>query len=100
MQQATYAYNAQGQEYRTSQDIDVPDNCNGLTFINRGDGVIFVNDIPLSPNPTAGLAGESIAIGGNVGELYYGKCKIVFAPGATLQSCIVVFKYYVDPKFA
>ena len=77
----------------------MPNNCNGLTFINRGSVVCFVNGIPLSPNPTAGLSGESISFGGNLDEIYAGRANISFAPGAN-PLVIVVFKFYVNPEMA
>lgn len=96
----TLFYSAQGQQYSEAQDVAVPLNCNGMTIINRGDGMAFVNGIPLSANPTPGNAGESIAIGGNVGEIYAGRCNISFAPGQAAPLLVIVFKYYVNPKYA
>jgi len=92
-------YNINAQEYSESQQIAVPDNCNGMTLINRGDGIVYVNNIPLSPNPTPGAAGEAVSIGGNVGEYYNGRLTVNFA-AQTIPLLIVIFKYYVNPNYA
>lgn len=90
-------YNVFGQSYTFDTYLKVDERCNGVTFINRGDGVAFVNGIPLAPSPLGvGFAGESISFGGNKDELFRGMIDLKFAPGATVTEVVIVQKFYLD----
>ena len=90
-------YNVFGQSYTVESYYKVDPNCNGATFINRGDGVAYINGIPLAPSPLgAGFAGESISFGGNKDEIFGGMIDLKFAPGATVNDVVIVQKFYLD----
>lgn len=88
-------YNISGQSYYENQYLKPDPKCNGWIAINRGDGVVFINGIPLSPSTTPGTAGESFSVGGNEGEIWGGDLHIQFATGATVQDLVLVQKFYL-----
>lgn len=90
-------YNIQGYSYTVSQDVPVENNLNGFTVINEGDGTAFVNGIELKPYPPGrpDLTGESVSVGGNLGELYRGRIEIKFATGQLFPKVVVIKKYYI-----
>ena len=93
-------YSMQGQQYYESQQVAVPDDCNGATFINKGDGDVTVNGVPLVTSGTAGVGGESFSIGGNLGEIFAGRCTVAFAPGQAAPQLLIIWKFYVNPNQA
>lgn len=88
-------YNTAGQGYYSDQYLKLDPRCNGWTAINRGAGVAFVNGIPLSPPSVVGEGGESITIGGNIGELWGGELQLSFAPGAASNEVVIIQKFYL-----
>lgn len=55
------------QQYRTeiaqySETIKIDGNCNAISFINNGTVTVYINKYPL-------LAGTSLSIDGNAGEI-------------------------------
>lgn len=90
-------YNIAGQLYSVGQYLAVDPRCNAVIIINRGDGVVFINGIPLAPSPLgAGNAGESITLSGNAGEYFRGMLELVFAPGTVNPAAVIVQKFYID----
>ena len=90
------AFNIYGQLYTSDQYLKVDQYCNGVTFINRGDSVVYVNGVPLAPSPLGpGFAGESIAFSGNEGEVYRGDIELRFAAGGTSNQVAVLQKFYL-----
>lgn len=90
-------FNVSGQVYTVNQYLKVDGRCNAVVIINRGDGVVFVNGVPLSPSTLgAGFAGESITFGGNGGEYFRGMLELTFTPGTVDPRCAVIQKYYID----
>lgn len=90
-------YNIQGQAFRGSKQIAVPPKCNGWTAINKGADLVIVNGIPLKPYPPGHpeLSGESLAVGGNIGEEYSGYIQADFAAAASDPLLVIVFKFYL-----
>lgn len=92
-----YTFNAQEVAVSGYQNID--ELCNGVTLINQGNGGVFVNNVylnasPLNVAPGDRFAGESLAIGGNEGEILTGRLQIVFET-QTAPLLIMVQKYYL-----
>lgn len=81
------------------------ETCNSIVFTNEdkaGQTVAVVNGKYLMP-PAAGVAngvGESIAVGGNKGEFYRGRCDINFqnldGTPSQVGRCSVVEKFYLE----
>ena len=92
-------FNIAGQLYSNNQYLAVDPRCNAVIIINRGNGVVFINGIPLAPSPLgAGNAGESITLSGNQGEYFRGMLELVFAPGTVTPAAVIVQKFYIDQK--
>jgi hypothetical protein len=90
-------YNITGQVYTFDQYLKVDARTNSVIVINRGDGVVRVNGVPLAPSPLGpGFAGESVAFSGNAGEYFRGMLEIVFDPANTDPRVCVLQKYYID----
>lgn len=90
-------FNVSGQLYTVDQYLKVDPLTNSVTIINRGNGVIYVNGIPLAPSTLgAGFAGESIAFAGNEDELFRGMLEIRFAPGTVTPAACVIQKFYIN----
>lgn len=74
--------------------------CNGFTAFNNGDVIVRINNIPLKPPPVATVSGESVAIGGNFGEVYSAQSlKIIFDSGGTNPSVVIIQKVYNENYF-
>ena len=75
--------------------------CNGVTIINQSNGPVYVNQVylnasPLNVLPADRYAGESLAIGGNDGEILTGRIQISFDPAlVTRPLVLIVQKYYL-----
>lgn len=90
-------FNVAGQLYTQNQYLAVDQRCNAVMVVNRGDGVLFINGIPLAPSPLGpGNAGESITLGGNAGEYYRGMLELVFTPGTANPAAVIVQKFYIQ----
>lgn len=81
------------------------ETCNSIVFTNEdqaGQTIAVVNGKFLMP-PTAAVAnavGESIAVGGNKGEFYRGRCDINFqnldGTPSLVGKCSVTEKFYLE----
>lgn len=87
-------YNFAGQQYSADQSIELDRFCNGITAINVGATVCLFNGIPLNPGVPGSGNGESIAIGGNKGEVLQGRVAVQFPTGA--GNVIVIQKFYLQ----
>lgn len=91
-----FKFNIAGQSYTVDQYVKPDRDCNGWTAINRGDGVVFINGIPLSPSPLGpGFAGETFTVGGNKGEIWGGDLNVQFAPGQLSPNLVLIQKFYI-----
>lgn len=90
-------YNTSQNNYYTSQDIPREKNLNGFTFTNLGDTIAEVNGIVIFPSTTpATVAGDSVSIGGNAGEIYVGNIKLLFrTPVGAAPNVLIVQKFYL-----
>lgn len=92
-------FNVAGQVYTFDQYLKVDPRCNSVIIINRGDGLVRVNGVPLAQSPLgAGFAGESVAFSGNAGECFRGMLEIVFDPANTDPRVCVLQKFYIDKE--
>lgn len=92
-------FNFQGAEVSTTQYYNILENTNGVTVINQGNVGVWINQVylnasPLNVNPGDRFAGESLAIGGNAGEIVAGRLRISFEAG-TQPLVIIIQKYYL-----
>lgn len=88
-------YNTTGAvPYNAGGFITKVDNCNGFIATNTGDAPVNVNDRILYPGVPGTNNGDSITIGGNFGELYFGNIKIDFGAGANPEVTIEQ-KFYI-----
>jgi hypothetical protein len=90
-------YNTNTQEYTKLRSVPVDKLCNGVTVINKGNTIVTWNNLPLNP-------GESMAVGGNAGEVFIGRIDLNFklptpAPAAPVNSAWVIQKFYTDKSF-
>lgn len=88
------------EEVREPGYYNLDAKCNGVTIINQGNGAAIVNQVylnasPLNVSATDRYAGESLAIGGNEGEILTGRLQVAFAPAVTQPLVIIVQKYYL-----
>lgn len=95
----TNKYNFQGIEVSANGYYNILEQTNGLTVINQGNVGVWVNQVylnasPLNVNPGDRFGGESLAIGGNAGEIVAGRLQISFDPG-TEPRVIIIQKYYL-----
>jgi hypothetical protein len=94
---AVALYNTSTQEYTQQHSVVVEKLCNGVTVINKGNTIAMWNGLPLLPD-------ESMAVGGNEGEVFIGRVDISFslptpAPPVPVNSAWVIQKFYVDKTF-
>lgn len=88
----TYPYNFLTSVYTTSQKVVVHETCNGFTAVNQGVTDAIVNGIELKAG-TATSSGESISLGGDVGEIFKGRIDIYFP--ATTGRVLIIQKIYL-----
>src|SRR6266404_2017951 len=97
LQQVIMYYNISYNAVTESTSVPVPETCNGFTVKNNGTTIVLLNGmIPIVP-------GSSVAIGGNYGEIYGGRCDIRFQvpappPGTITNSAVVMFKFYMSDR--
>lgn len=85
------AYNFVSQVYTSVIQIDLDPWCNGVTIRNTGTSNLRVQGEILAP-------GESLAIGGNFGEVIRGRLDLFFT-GAGNNECVIRQKFYINPPF-
>lgn len=81
-------YNVSVKIFTQNGRVDLDKLCNGVTVKNAGTSMANFNGVILSP-------GESIAIGGNRGELFDGRVDVFFS-GAGTNLLNVIEKFYVN----
>lgn len=92
-----YRFNLVSNDYITSQKVKVQLGCNAITYTNLGDTIVTVNNITLFPSATpATVAGDSISIGGNLGEIYKGDINVKFLlPLGAAPRLQIIQKFYI-----
>lgn len=83
--------------YRESGQVTVQKGCNSITYTNLGDVIAQVNGKTLFPSATpATVAGDSISLGGNLGEVYKGdiNLKFVLPTAGTNPLVEIIQKFY------
>lgn len=79
--------------------IIVEKNCNAVLIVNLGDSIATINGAFLFPSPTPATdAGDSLTLGGNLGDIYRGQLVLSF-PVATIGAnpqVQVIQQYYVE----
>lgn len=81
-------YNVIVQTYTQQQEIEVTARCNGWSARNIGTDTAKVNGITLT-------TGQSVTIGGNLGEIYEGRIQVSFLT-ALNPLLEIVQKYYLN----
>lgn len=89
-------YSEIAQVIRQSQEVLVHEECNGWVAVNKGQDIVVVNGIQLLPPVVANTSGESVSIGGNVGELYNKKSIKVVFESLTQPYVLIVQKIYAQ----
>ena len=90
----TLFYNIIPSTFKTNTKVEVDQYCNGFTVVNIGATNMVVNGVPLAPPIAPALLGESVSIGGNENEVFYGRVDISFTGG--IGNCIVSQKIYIN----
>lgn len=85
------AYNFSAQTYVQNTQVNIDQWCNGLTIKNTGTSMAIFQQEEMAP-------GESIAIGGNFGEVIRGRLDLSFT-GAGTNEVVVRQKFYINPPF-
>lgn len=75
--------------------IKKEDNLNGFIVTNTGDEIAYINDRVLYPGVPGTSNGDSVTIGGNYGEIYFGIIKLAFAGGGVNPQVTIEQKFYV-----
>lgn len=93
-----YRWNESTSIYTTSQQVNVQRGCNSITYTNLGDTIVKINGKTLFPSLTPLVsAGDSISLGGNLGEIYKGDINISFqAPVGVLPRLEIIQKFYIS----
>jgi len=90
------SYNVIVQTYTEQKEVEVSPLCNGVTIRNIGDQICLINGIRLLPALVVGGSGESVAFGGNLGEIYKGRLQLQFiAPAGVNPLVEITQKYYL-----
>lgn len=85
------AYNFYAQTYSQNTQVSIDQWTNGMTIRNTGTSMVLFQEEQIAP-------GESIAIGGNFGEVIRGRLDLSFT-GAGNNEAVIRFKFYVNPPF-
>lgn len=92
----TLQYNIDIKTYSKSGDIILARPVNGFTVTNLGDTIAEINGIQLLPGVPGVQRGDSVTIGGNIGEEYIGPIRLAFAnPGGATPLVEIIQKFYV-----
>lgn len=80
---------------RQSEQVEVLEFCNSISFTNTGDAIATVNGKLLYPGTIGTILGDSFTIGGNAGEiLKERRINISFQAGAN-PAVEVIQKIYI-----
>jgi hypothetical protein len=92
-----YNWNETTNIYSKSIQVPVVRGCNGYTATNIGDTTVQINGKTLFPSATpASILGDSITLGGNLGELYKGDLSIQFVSPANANPKVeIIQKFYI-----
>jgi hypothetical protein len=91
-----YCYDILPGVYNQDGEVKTVDYCNGYTIRNLGDTIVMVSGTRVFPALIAGQPGESVSIGGNIGEIFKGRLTVRFdaLPG-TNRLVEITQKYYI-----
>lgn len=96
----TYCYNILTGTYSQDGDVKTEPFCNGYTVRNIGDTLVIVSGMAILPALVPGTPGESVAVGGNLGEIFIGRLTVRFAAPIGANPLVeITQKYYIDPTF-
>lgn len=71
------------------------DNCNGFIAINTGDDIAWINDQIIYPGVPGTVSGESVSVGGNLGEIYLGLINLKFNGVGANPEVSINQKFYI-----
>lgn len=77
-----------------SKEVEVKRGCNSFTAINKGNGLVRVNNVVLNPPLGAGLSGESFTMPGNAGEVYTRPMITVAFDTQSAPNLMIIQKVY------
>lgn len=83
--------------YRQGGFVIRVNNCNGFKAVNTGDDPVTINDQILYPGTPGTIIGDSMTVGGNLGEIFVGTIKIAFAGIGVAPEVTIDQKQYVLP---
>jgi len=92
-----YDWNIVVNRYSESKQLIVEKGCNSITITNLGDVIVRFNNLTLFPSATpATVAGDSISLGGNLGEIYTGDMNLQFVlpTAGTAPLVEIIQKFY------
>lgn len=93
------AYNTTGAvPYTQGTTVKRVNNCNGFIAVNTGDAIAFVNDQILYPGVIGSIIGDSMAVGGNLYEIYLGNINIRFDAAGANPQVTINQKFYIRPN--
>lgn len=90
-------YSELTQTYNRQTIVPLRPNLNGYSARNVGTSVAIVNNKRLLPAPFAGVSGEAVSMGGNLGEIYEGIIEIKFEAAGN-DAVEITQKFYVPGK--
>lgn len=73
-------------------------NCCGFIAINTGDDAVTVNDQVLYPGVPGTSIGDSMTVGGNLGEIFLGQINVKFAGVGVAPQVTINQKFYILDK--
>jgi len=92
----TFSYNVIVTQHSIATNVEVQQNCNGVSIRNIGNTTAVINGVQILPAPAPGLSGESYSFGGNLGEIYTGRLQLRFLlPIGTNPNVEIIQKFYV-----
>ena len=81
--------------YTAGGTIKRVDNCNGFIAVNTGGDVAYINGQVIYPGVPGTSSGESVSIGGNLGEIYKGYINLKFAGTGSNPEVTIKQKFYI-----
>ena len=93
MEKVTFNFDVQ--PYTQPARIAVFKDCNSITITNTGTAVAVVDNITLYPGTPGTSLGDSVTIGGNLGEILSRQSlRLSFPVPAAGQQISIIQKYY------
>lgn len=95
----SYCYNVMPMTYSADGEVHPDLNCNGFTIRNLGDTIVNVSGITVFPALVVGTPGESVSIGGNLGEIFIGRLTIKFQAPIGANPLVEIIQKYYTPNY-